>query len=125
MTNYAEFQCSVDDPPGFRNYWTAENVVGLPDEAIDRIVARGMKLPGEASQLFVAAWGGAVARVGAQHSPLAGRDTKFIVHPLMLWEDPADDERCIAAGRAFRTDMRPWSAGATYPNFLARREAPG
>jgi FAD/FMN-containing dehydrogenase len=29
-TGYADFQCSVDDPPGYRNYWTAENVVDLP-----------------------------------------------------------------------------------------------
>ena len=29
----------VDDPPGYRNYWTAENVVDLPDEAIDALVA--------------------------------------------------------------------------------------
>jgi FAD/FMN-containing dehydrogenase len=34
VTNYADFQCSLDDPPGFRNWWTAENVVDLPEEAI-------------------------------------------------------------------------------------------
>ena len=34
-TGYADFQCSVDDPPGYRNYWTAESVVDLPDAAID------------------------------------------------------------------------------------------
>ena len=28
-TEYADFQCSLDDPPGYRNYWTAENVVDL------------------------------------------------------------------------------------------------
>jgi hypothetical protein len=118
VTTYAEFQCSIDDPPGFRNYWTAENVTGLPDEAIDRIVARGLAMPGESSQLFLVAWGGAVARAGAEDSPLAGRETKFIVHPLMLWEHPEEDEACIATARGFRTDMEPWSTGATYPNFL-------
>jgi FAD/FMN-containing dehydrogenase len=117
-TPYADFQCSVDDPPGYRNWWTAENVVELPDEAIDVLVERSKGLPAGPSQLFVVAWGGAVARVGAGHSPLAGREAKFIVHPLMLWEDPADDERCIATGRAFREDVRRWSVGAAYPNFL-------
>ncbi len=42
---YADFQCSVDDPPGYRNAWTAESVVDLPDPAIDRIVARAADLP--------------------------------------------------------------------------------
>ena len=117
-TGYADFQCSVDDPPGYRNYWTAENVSDLPDEAIDALVRRAAELPAGPSQLFIVAWGGAVRRFGTEHSPLAGREARFIVHPLLLWEDPADDERCRSLARAFRTDVRRWSAGATYPNFL-------
>ena len=117
-TGYADFQCSVDDPPGYRNYWTAENVVDLPDAAIDALVRRASELPAGPSQLFIVAWGGAVRRFGADHSPLAGREARFIVHPLLLWEDPADDERNRTLARAFRGDMRRWSIGATYPNFL-------
>lgn len=117
-TAYADFQCSVDDPPGYRNYWTAENVTDLPDEAIALLVRRATELPAGPSQLFIVAWGGAVRRFGPEHSPLAGREARFIVHPLLLWEEAADDERGRALGRAFREDMRPWSVGATYPNFL-------
>ena len=57
-------------------------------------------------------------RFGPEHSPLGGREAGFIVHPLLLWEDPADDARMRALGRAIRDDMAPWSVGATYPNFL-------
>ena len=119
-TEYADFQCSLDDPPGYRNYWTAENVVDLSDEAIERIVRRAVEIPAGPSQLFIVAWGGAVRRFGPEHSPLAGREAGFIVHPLLLWEDPREDDRVIALGRAFRTDMEPWSVGATYPNFLGQ-----
>jgi FAD/FMN-containing dehydrogenase len=122
-TPYADFQCSIDDPPGYRNYWTAENVSDLPDAAIDTLVERAAELPAGPSQLFLVAWGGAVTRVGAEHSPLTGREARFIVHPLLLWEDPADDERTMALGRAFREDVRPWSTGATYPNFLGEEGA--
>ena len=45
-TPYADFQCSVDDPPGYRNYWTAESVVDLPDAAIDAIVRRAASAQG-------------------------------------------------------------------------------
>ena len=117
-TGYADFQCSVNDPPGYRNYWTAENVVDLPDEAIDALVRRATELPAGPSQVFIVAWGGALGRVGPEHSPLAGRDAGFIVHPLLLWADAADDDRNQTLARAFRTDMRLWSTGATYPNFL-------
>jgi len=117
-TGYADFQCSVDDPPGYRNYWTAENVVDLTDEAIDILVRRFAELPTGPSQVFIVAWGGAVTRFGPEHSPLAGREARFIVHPLLLWKDPADDERLSDLARAFRSDVAPWSVGATYPNFL-------
>ena len=117
-TAYADFQCSVDDPPGYRNYWTAESVVDLPDVAITSLVARATELPAGPSQLFIVAWGGAVRRFDAEHSPLTGREAGFIVHPLLLWDDPVDDERCISLGRAFRQDVRAFSTGATYPNFL-------
>jgi hypothetical protein len=122
-TAYADFPRSLDDPPGYRNYWTAENVADLPDEAIDALAARAAEIPPGPSQLFIVPWGGAVRRFGAEHSPLAGREARFIVHPLLLWEDPSDDERCRALGRAFRDDMRPWSTGAVYPNFLGEESA--
>ena len=122
-TSYADFQCSVDDPPGFRNYWNSESVADLPDDAIEALVSRATELPAGPSQLFIVAWGGAVRRHDAGHSPLAGREARFIVHPLLLWEDPSDDEPCIRLGRAFREDMTPYSVGATYPNFLGEEGA--
>ncbi len=127
-TAYADFQCSVDDPPGYRNYWSAENVTDLPDEAIDLLVERSRELPAGPAQLFIVAWGGELGRVGPEHSPLAGRGSRFIVHPLLLWEDPAQDETMRTLAHAFCSDVAPWSTGATYPNFLgdegpARMEA--
>ena len=119
-TGYADFQCSVDDPPGHRNYWTAENVVDLPDEAIAALIHRAAELPAGPSQLFIVAWGGAVRRFGPGHSPLAGRETRFIVHPLLLWDDPADDDRCRTVARAFRSDMRPWADGRDVPELPRR-----
>jgi FAD/FMN-containing dehydrogenase len=117
-TTYADFQCSLDDPPGFRNYWTAENLVEVPDEAIDAIVERSAQLPlGGASQIFIVCWGGAVTK-GADGSPIDGRDTKMVVHPLLLWEDPGEDEAMIAFGRSFRELLKPWTRGAAYLNFV-------
>ncbi len=68
-TSYADFQCSVDDPPGYRNAWTAESVRELPGAAIDRLVRRGAALPAGPSQIFIVAWGGAVAGGGAGGPP--------------------------------------------------------
>ena len=117
-TTYAEFNSSLDDPPGYRNYWTAEHVGELSDEAIEAIAHRSEQIPASPSQLFIVPWGGAVARVDPASSPLAGRGTAFIVHPLLLWEDAADDERMMSLGRAYRDDLAPYSSGVAYLNFL-------
>ena len=117
-TPYAEFQRSLDDPPGYRNYWTAEHVTDFSDEAIAVVARRAQDLPAGPSQVFIVPWGGAVTRPPAGSSPLAGREAAFIVHPLLLWEKAADDADMLALGRACRDDMRAFSSGATYLNFL-------
>jgi FAD/FMN-containing dehydrogenase len=115
---YAEFQCMIDDPPGYRNWWTAEHLTDLPDDAIDAIASRSEELPAGPSQLLIIAWGGAVARVPEDASPLGGREAAFIVHPFVVWNDPAGDERMIALGRAYREDLAVYATGATYLNFV-------
>ena len=115
---YPEFQCVLDDPPGLRNYWTDEHLADLPDEAIEAIAGRAEELPPGPAALFIVAWGGAVARVSEESSPLAGRDAAFVVHPFALWEDSADDERMIGWARAFREDLRGFATGAVYLNFV-------
>ena len=118
VTAYAEFNSSLDDPPGYRNWWTAEHLEDLTPDAIGRIHARAPDLPAGASQLFIAAWGGAMSRVDDDRSPLRARRPGFVVHPLLLWEDAADDERNIAHGRAYRDDLRELASGDAYLNFL-------
>jgi FAD/FMN-containing dehydrogenase len=117
LVPYADLQCMLDDPPGFRNWWTSEHLSDLPDDAIDAIVAKAQEIPKSPSQLCMFAWGGAVANPPAGSSPLGGRDAKWVVHPLMLWTDPADDDAVIAYGRSWHQLLKPWSTGATYLNF--------
>jgi len=115
-TTYADFQCSLDDPPGYRNWWTAEYLDDLDDTAIDAIVAHAEELPAGPAQIFIPAWGGAVAR--GPEGPLTGRGARFVVHPLLLWEDATDDARNIAHGRRWREILAPYRTGATYLNFV-------
>jgi FAD/FMN-containing dehydrogenase len=115
---YADFQCMIDDPPGFRNWWTSEHLADLPDEAIEAIVRRSESMPAGPSQLFMVSWGGAVARVGQDASPLSARDARFVVHPFGMWEDSADDDATIAWARGFRDDLAGFATGAVYLNFV-------
>ena len=121
-TTYAAFQSSLDDPPGYRNWWTAEYLDDLGDDAIDAIVALGDDLPAGPAQIFIPAWGGEVAR--RPEGPLTGRSARFVVHPLLLWEDPADDERTDrlrpALARGARARTAPARPTSTSPATRAR-----
>jgi FAD/FMN-containing dehydrogenase len=115
---YAELQCLLDDPPGYRNYWSAEYLRDLPDEAVDRFCGRAhdMLVP-SASQHVLFPQGGAIAR-GRDDFPVPWRQAPWCAHPFGLWSDTADDERGIRWARAVREDLRPWATGDVYLNFI-------
>jgi FAD/FMN-containing dehydrogenase len=116
---YADFQCMIDDPPGYRNWWAAANVDELSDEAIATIHERALALPpGSPSQIFMVPWGGAVARASAEDSPVAGRHSSWIVHPLALWEGEERDAECMTWGRGLREAMRPYGNDTVFLNFV-------
>ncbi|MBD0744393.1 FAD-binding oxidoreductase [Streptomyces sp. CBMA152] len=114
---YPQVQTMFDDPPGMRNYWSAEYLTGLPNELIDVFCARADSLPAPTVQHVVFPQGGAIAS-GPAEFPVPYRDAPWAVHPFAIWEDAADDERCKQWVRDVRADVRPWSTGAVYLNFI-------
>ncbi|MFG2900460.1 FAD-binding oxidoreductase [Streptomyces zaomyceticus] len=115
---YAELQCMLDDPPGLRNYWSAEYLTEFPDEAVDVFCDRGAAIPlPAATQHVLFMQGGAVA-AGAGPYPQPWRTAPWAVHPFATWEDPAMDEAEIQWVRDVRADARPWAIDAVYLNFV-------
>jgi FAD/FMN-containing dehydrogenase len=115
---YVAIQSALDDPPGLRNYWSAEHLTELPDEAIRVFCDRDAERPHPSpSQQVLLPWGGAVAR-DAGKWPLPHRKAAWVVHPFGLWTDAADDERGIDWARNVCADLKPWSTGAVYLNFI-------
>lgn len=114
---YSEVQCMLDDPPGMRNYWSAEYLTSAPDAYLDAFCAGGESLPPTGTIQVLFPLGGAIA-AGPREYPVPYRDAPWAVHPFAIWEDPADDERCVQWVRDVRADARPWSTGAVYLNFI-------
>ncbi|MFC6287827.1 FAD-binding oxidoreductase [Nocardioides sp. GCM10027113] len=120
---YADVNCMLDDPPGNRNYWSAEHLMTLPDAAVTAHVAALETMPqptGCQHVLFAA--GGASARNTAGY-PVPWRDAPWVVHPFAVWADPADDDRARAWVRQVREAVRPWSTGDVYLNFIGHEGA--
>ena len=113
---YVQFQCMIDDPPGLRNWWTAEYLSELTDEAADAFCAYSDEMPLSATQSLLVPWGGAVAR--KRDTPMAQRDAAYVVHPFCVWEGADRDAEHIAWGRRGREVFAPWSTGGTYLNFI-------
>ncbi len=115
---YADLQSMLDDPPGFRNYWSAEYLSELPDEAVRRFCAGAYDMiTPSPSQHALLPWGGAVAR-NESGWPMANRDVPWVAHPLGLWENPTDDDQARRWAHNLRDALAPWSTGATYLNFI-------
>jgi len=116
---YADLQSAIDDPPGFRNYWSAAHLASLPDEALDLFSSQGqgMIVPSPSQHLLVP-WGDAVA-ARATDWPMTHRSAPWVVHPFGLWDSPSDDERGKAWVRGAVADLKPYDIGSTYLNFVA------
>ncbi|WP_189269081.1 FAD-binding oxidoreductase [Streptomyces fuscichromogenes] len=99
---YSQAQCLFDVPSGLRNHWSAECLADLPDEAVDAWCgcAEGMPVPSRSRQLLF---------------PL---NAAWVVHPVGIWADPADDERAIGWVRSIRAGVRPWATGAVPLNLV-------
>lgn len=119
---YADVQCMLDDPPGMRNYWSAEYLTSAPDAYLDAFCAGGDALPPTGTIHVLFPQGGAIA-AGPHEYPVPYRDAPWAVHPFAIWEDPADDERCVSWVREVRAAARPWSTGAVYLNFIGNEGA--
>jgi len=114
---YAEFQSMIDDPPGLRNWWTAEYLSDFPDDAVAEYCAYGADMPVSFTQLLLVPWGGAVARA-EDTTPLAKRDAAWVIHPFAVWEGADRDAEHVGWGRAVRERFAPWTTGGIYLNFI-------
>ncbi len=114
---YADFNCMLDDPPGERNYWSAEYLSALPDEAVARFCAQAqeMIIP-SGSQHVLFPLGGVLSEPTGY--PVPWREAAWAVHPFGVWSDPADDERARSWAHGVRDAVMPWSVGAVYLNFI-------
>jgi FAD/FMN-containing dehydrogenase len=115
---YVEFQKMLDDPPGKRQWWTADYLGDFPNAAVDAFCAYSAEMPDGLSQSLLVHWGGAVTRTSAEHTPLAKRDSGWVVHPFATWEDPADDAAHIEWGKRSHAAFADWATGGTYLNFI-------
>ncbi|ARP93302.1 FAD-binding oxidoreductase [Bordetella genomosp. 13] len=121
---YTAWQKAFDPllTPGARNYWKSHNLDSLQDGLIDVVVEAVKDVPSPQCEIFLGCIGEATQRPAVTSMAYPHRSTQFAMNVHGRWDDPADDERCIAWARALFRDTEPYSAGGVYVNFMTEEE---
>jgi FAD/FMN-containing dehydrogenase len=116
---YVEAQKILDEdyPEGGRYYWKSQNVNGLGDEEIERLIAHAEAAPSDHSTIDVWYQGGAMGRVGAAATAFGDRGASILLGVEANWEESRDDEANVTWARECVSDMRRFSDGGMYLNF--------
>ena len=117
---YTQMQIMLTDPPGFHHYWSAEYHDDFGDDAMAIFLEAGANRVSPLATQFLVPWGGAVARVPDDATPLAMRDTMWVSHPFAVWEQPEEAAANIEWVRKFRRDISGHTSGGVYLNFIGK-----
>ncbi|QYN33249.1 FAD-binding oxidoreductase [Pseudonocardia sp. DSM 110487] len=111
-------------PKGLRQYWKADFVRDLPDEAIAAHVEHGSKAPTSSSGMHMYPINGAVHRVGTSETAFGHRDAKYAMVILAGYPDAADDEDNRQWVRGYYDAVHPYSGTeGGYINFMDTDDA--
>lgn len=115
---YTEFQKMGGNFPGSQNYWTADFLNELPEEAIDAYAALALTPVSPQSAIILVPGGGAPSRVDEEATAFGMRTAPWNVHYICGWMDPADNEANIARVKEIASVLKPWSTGRVYLNYI-------
>lgn len=115
---YAGLQSMIDDPPGMRQYWSADYHDAVTDDALAVFLEHGERRASPLTQHLLVPWGGALARMDEDSTPLNQRAARWVSHPFATWTDAGDDAANIAWVRDYRAAIAPYTSGGVYLNFI-------
>jgi FAD/FMN-containing dehydrogenase len=121
---YVSQQSLLDatQPNGRRYYWKSEYLPKLDPEMLDKMIRHAERIVSPHSAVIVFPLDGALNRLSQGHSPVGNRDAAWVLNITASWEKTQDDEANIEWARAAWRDMRGFSTGGTYVNFLTEDE---
>jgi FAD/FMN-containing dehydrogenase len=118
---YTVVQSLLDpgNPPGRNNYWKAENLRELGDEAVSTIVTHAARMTSPFTHVVLQPMGRAISRLGEDETALGGRDAAYALHAISVWENPAEPETHIAWTREFLDALQPFTTPGISLNFTS------
>jgi FAD/FMN-containing dehydrogenase len=121
---YTVHQSFLDSgqPHGRRYYWKSEYLPDIPSELSEIVHERSRNFTSPFSTTLAMRLGGATKRVPGDAGAISHRSAEFVIAIQSAWEDPETDDRHIQWAREFHSEVRKYSTGGTYVNFLTEEE---
>jgi hypothetical protein len=105
-------------PKGALNYWKAQFVTDLSDDAIRALLAGFEECPSPMSAIIIEHLHGAASRVPISSTACALRLSGFNVVIASQWMDSAETDRSIKWARDTFASLAPYLAATRYVNYL-------
>jgi FAD/FMN-containing dehydrogenase len=117
---YAQMQSLLDatQPKGRRYYWKSEYLASIEPALCEKAIAHAARISSPHSAVIFFQLDGALNRLDGAHSAVGNRDTRYVFNVAGSWEQAGDDAANIAWARDAWDDMKSFSTGGTYINFL-------
>jgi FAD/FMN-containing dehydrogenase len=121
---YVSQQSIIDatQPKGRRYYWKSEYLPKLEKEMLPKVVEHAGRILSPHSGVILFPIDGPLNRLGEDHSAVGNRSATRVLNITASWENTKDDESNIEWARGAWRDMRQFSTGGTYINFLTEEE---
>jgi FAD/FMN-containing dehydrogenase len=122
--SYVSQQSLLDatQPKGWRYYWKSEYLPGLSPELLAQVIEHAKRIVSPHSAIILFPIDGALERLPEDHSAVGNRTAASVLNITASWETALEDEANIEWARAAWRDMRRFSTGGTYVNFLTQEE---
>ena len=117
---YATLNGMIDPafPKGALNYWKAQFLTDLSDDAIRALIAGYEQCPSPMSHIIIEHFHGAAARVPVAATACTSRVSGFNVVIISQWTDARESERGIRWARETFASLTPYLAPTRYLNYL-------
>jgi hypothetical protein len=122
--SYVSQQMLLDatQPKGRRYYWKSEYLRSIEPGLFARAIEHASRIVSPHSAILMFPLDGALNRLPEGHSAVGNRDAGAVLNIASAWEHAKDDAENVEWARAAWRDLKQFSTGGTYINFLTEEE---
>ena len=123
---YSQIQSLLDatQPNGRRYYWKSEYLPRVEAGLCQKVMNHAARIQSPHSAVILFQIGGALNQIKEDASSVGNRDARYVLNIAGSWEQASDDRANIEWAREAWADMKVFSTGGNYINFLTEDEGP-